>query len=90
MGQEVWLQICFYVKPQCNVRLSVTETNMPLLTFFIISHSLLHVHSTSGESHKKPKLQFDIPPAEGVNTAGLHPAEVREDREGAHHEHDFC
>lgn len=56
--------------------LSLMYANMPLLTFFIISHSLLHLHSTSGVSHEKPELQFDIPPAEGVNTAGLHPAGI--------------
>lgn len=65
-------------KTQRNVHtfLSLTYANMPLLTFFIISYSFLRLHSTSSVPHEKPELQFDIPPAEGVNTAGLHPAGI--------------
>lgn len=75
----MWVRRCG-CKPvtmkNCSAPLIRVCANTPLLTSFIISHSSLYLHSTSGASLKKPELQFDIPPAEGVNTAGLHPAGV--------------
>lgn len=78
MGQECVVATPFLWKYRSTMftLLSLTYANMPLLTFFIISHSLLHLHSTRGMSGEKPELQFDILPAEGVNTAGLHPAGI--------------
>lgn len=48
------------------------------------------LNSANGASHEEQELQFDLPPAAGVNPAGLHPAGLWEDCKGAGHEYDLC
>lgn len=56
-------------------------------------HALLSfspLYSANGAPHEKSELQSDVPPAEGVNPAGLHPAGVWEDCERAGHKYELC
>lgn len=91
VGCEDRLETCFH-----EIVYSFTEhskeytVHCSFLLFPHIHSFFSPLNSANGASHEEQELQFDLPPAEGVNPAGLHPAGVWKDCKGAGHEYDLC